>query len=263
MTGKIKWRKIDEQKIRNVVRQFNAKLRRVERTDPHLAPYQPQYLNANSIIKELKQGTRQDYNKLLNRYQRYLREGGERIGETKAGVRRSRWEIREAKLDIATINARRRAELKRHPPSTEKGTMGTVASQNLKPRKDTTEEIPPNRWNDFVASLERQILMSGGRAKAEQYKANYLKALRNTQFGDTLFYSLIERMDAADVVAGYNENERLAFDIPYGHEEYSLLAAELAQSWYDIFKQKGYRLSKEEEEVFQNQQALFELFANS
>ena len=176
----IKWRNKDKTRLSNTVRQFNAKITRTLKKNPELAPYLPERLTVQGLRDKIK--TRQDFNREVNSARRFLKPGAETPVTSAKGIRTTKWEKREVGIKVGVINRRRNRELKKMNPTTEKGTMGTIRENNLRPKKYDIDKIKASDWDMFVYGVEKQIMSGYTAQKNELYKQNFIKAVK-TAFG--------------------------------------------------------------------------------
>lgn len=176
----IKWRNKDKTRLSNTVRQFNAKITRTLKKNPELAPYLPERLTVQGLRDKIK--TRQDFNREVNSARRFLKPGAETPVTSATGIRTTKWEKREVGIKVGVINRRRNRELKKMNPTTEKGTMGTIRENNLRPKKYDIDKIKASDWDMFVYGVEKQIMSGYTAQKNELYKQNFIKAVK-TAFG--------------------------------------------------------------------------------
>lgn len=176
----IKWRNKDKTRLSNTVRQFNAKITRTLKKNPELAPYLPERLTVQGLRDKIK--TRQDFNREVNSARRFLKPGAETPVTSATGIRTTKWEKREVGIKVDVINRRRNRELKKMNPTTEKGTMGTIRENNLRPKKYDIDKIKASDWDMFVYGVEKQIMSGYTAQKNELYKQNFIKAVK-TAFG--------------------------------------------------------------------------------
>lgn len=231
--GLIKWRKADERLLRDTINKFNRKVRRVRATKPEIASIQPETIRSKDIIPELKNLPRSEFNRIINKYKRYLRRGAEGIYTTKQGVNTTLWQKNEIDIAFRTINRRRNIERKKHEPSTYKGTMGSEKELNLRPRKNTVQSILPKNWNEFVSGIERQVVRENREVRYSQYKANYLKAVENILGVNSPVYKRIESMSAEMVVKAYYTNPILQLSFIYDPIEQSEIEGEILDALDD------------------------------
>lgn len=218
-SSRIRWTKNDARTVVNLVRQFNAKITRVSRRNPSLAGIQPERINSQAIQEMLKQMTRRDFNRWLGRTRRYLEKGAELPYTTKQGVKTTVWQFRETTNDFRSINAKRRAELKRLAPSTTKGTMGSIEQLQLRPRKNTIQEVLPKDWERFIANIERQTYSREREIKSSKYQQNYIQAIRNEMGHQPELEDLVRQIDPMDLFDLYAANPLVQIDFVYAPEE--------------------------------------------
>lgn len=176
----IKWRNEDKTRLSNTVRQFNAKITRMLKKNPELAPYLPERLTVQGLRDKIQ--TRQDFNREVKSARRFLKPGAETPVTSATGIRTTRWEKQEVGIKVGVINRRRNRELKEMNPTTEKGTMGTIRENNLRPKKYDIDKIKASDWDMFVYGVEKQIMSGYTAQKNELYKQNFIKAVK-TAFG--------------------------------------------------------------------------------
>lgn len=176
----IKWRNKDKTRLSNTVRQFNAKITRTLKKNPELAPYLPERLTVQGLRDKIQ--TRQDFNREIKSARRFLKPGAETPVTSATGIRTTRWEKREIGIKVGVINQRRNRELKKMNPTTEKGTMGTIRENNLRPKNYDIDKIKASDWDMFVYGVEKQIMSGYTAQKNELYKQNFIKAVK-TAFG--------------------------------------------------------------------------------
>ena len=105
----IKWRKDDEEELRRVVRNFNAKIDRLAKKDPKNKSALPEKMSVRTL-KELID-TRQDLNRELNSMRRFTRRGAEElvsVPDNDYNLEITRWQKNEMSLRNAVINRRRK-----------------------------------------------------------------------------------------------------------------------------------------------------------
>lgn len=210
----IKWRDTDEKALAKAVRKFNAKRTRLIKQVPELEEFLPPKQSTKDIKNAVK--TRRDYNNALNSLERFMRKGTEKPIVTKEGVKTTAYEKKEIEIKVRAINQRRAAELKKAAPSTEKGTMGTVRNNNLKPKKYDIDKIKKSDWKKFVESVEKQSKDSYNVDKYERYKKNFIKGLENV-FGEKgrELIDIVEQINAEKLVQMYYDDPILQIDFIY------------------------------------------------
>lgn len=171
----IRWRKKDTQKITNLVRTFNAKITRTLKAHPEWAEYLPERLTTTDLKNKIQ--TRQDFNRELKSFQRFMQRGAETPFMSQTGIKTTLWEKKEVGYKVAQINRSRTLEAKKANVSTYKGTMGTIESNNLKPKKYDIDNIKKNDWDKYLQTISKQIKSNYKMDKMLKYKENYLRAI--------------------------------------------------------------------------------------
>ena len=109
----IRWRPDDNEQLRKAVKNFNAKISRLERKDPKNKAALPDRVS----VKQLKEmiDTRQDLNRELNALKRFSKRGSEQIidaPENKYNLKMTKWQKEEMTRRTAVVNRRRKQKLK-------------------------------------------------------------------------------------------------------------------------------------------------------
>lgn len=192
----IRWRKSDQEDIANAVRQFNAKITRALKKNPELSVFLPSRITTSVVKGKVK--TRSDLKRELNSLKRFLKKGAEAPVQSSRGVKTTKWEKKEIGIKVGTINRARNREAKKANVSTTKGTMGSIESNNLKPKSYNFDHMNPREWEKYVQTIEKQIMSSYHVEKMNQYKRNYLNSIRgnlgNGEYANRL-YDLVVTLD--------------------------------------------------------------------
>ena len=210
----IKWRESDEKELAKAVRKFNAKRTRLLRQVPELEEFLPAKISTKEIREQVK--TRRDLKNELNSIERFTRKGAEKPIVTKEGIKTTAYEKKEIEIKVRAINARRAAERKRANVSTEKGTMGTIRENNLRPKQVDINKVKKSDWEMFKKSVEKQARDSYFQDKYERYKENFMKGLENA-FGEKgkELQEIVEQIPAEQLTQMYYDNPILQIDFIY------------------------------------------------
>lgn len=171
----IKWRPSDNQRIAARVRAFNGKLTRLINKQPEFQVFLPKRITTQQIREQVK--TRADLNNILNSLSRFSRKGAETPITTNSGIQTTAWQIKEASIRVGVINRKRKAKLKQLNPSTEKGTMGSIEENNLRPKRFNPNKTKPEDWDALIESINKQSRPSYEQQTLERYKENYIKGV--------------------------------------------------------------------------------------
>lgn len=210
----IKWRESDEKALAKAVRKFNAKRTRLINQVPELEEFLPSKISTKEIQERVK--TRRDLKNELNSIERFMRKGAEKPIITKEGIKTTVYEKKEISLKVRAINQRRAAELKKAAPSTEKGTMGTIRENNLKPKQYDIDKIKKSDWKKFVESVEKQSKDSYASDRYDRYKENFIKGLENA-FGEkgSELIEIAKQIDGETLTQMYYDDPILQIDFIY------------------------------------------------
>ena len=230
-TGRIKWTRDDAKKTANLVRQFNAKITRITKKNPSIVKALPERMNSQAIQQMYSQLTRSDFNRWINSTMRFLKRGADEIVTTNAGVKTTRWQLNEIRYNLQRINAERRKRMERLQPSTTKGTMGAIKELELQPRRNLAQNIPTQYWERYVRGIEKQVLSSYASDRAEQYKRNYLTAMRAALGDQPELESILARIPAETVVEAYAQDPDLSIDYLYYEHEIEEAVQNLKEIW--------------------------------
>ena len=228
----IKWRPSDLRRLTNIAKRFNAKLTRTVKKIPEAQYYLPERLNTATIRQTVK--TRQDFNALLNSYERFLAPGAENPYVGKSGLITTYWQKREVGIRVGVINRRRARELKAANPSTLKGTMGTITENNLRPKKYNIDEILPSNWDKFLESVRKQSAASYSFDKMQLLKENYLKSV-DAVFGGAPYanylHELLDNLPPDLFTDAMYDNAYLDIDFVYDEHDMDMVFEKLIAEW--------------------------------
>lgn len=210
----IKWRESDEKALAKAARKFNAKRTRLIKKVPELEEFLPSKISTKEIRERVK--TRRDLKNELNSIERFMRKGAEKPIITKEGIKTTVYEKKEISLKVRAINQRRAADLKKAAPSTEKGTMGTIRENNLKPKQYDIDKIKKSDWKKFVESVEKQSKDSYASDRYDRYKENFIKGLENA-FGEkgSELIEIAKQIDGETLTQMYYDDPILQIDFIY------------------------------------------------
>ena len=109
----IRWKPDDNQELRKAVKNFNAKIRRLEKKDPQNKAALPEKVTVRQL-KELI-STRRDLNRELNALKRFSKKGSEEIidvPDSKYNLKITKWQKEEMTRRAGIINRKRKRRLR-------------------------------------------------------------------------------------------------------------------------------------------------------
>lgn len=236
---KIRWRESDEQELKRVVRNFNAKIRRLEKKNPQMKEYLPKYWDDKEekftdhlSVNQLKSliGTRQDLKRELNALKRFSKRGAEEIvivPNTDYNLKTTKWQKTEMNRRIAGINRRRknRFEEIENIPMMSRGKelgytqgqigMGRVEEVSLKPMNAFTQKMSQTglkwKWRSIMSESKSDYFLESD----FRLRDNYIKGLKTNYDYENIkdIIEEIEGMDIGDFLKKFYA-EGASFEIP-------------------------------------------------
>lgn len=224
----------DDSKLKQLVKAFNKKV-----SDFSHLSFTPDKIKYSDLKSQIK--TRKDYNVIYGIYSRYLKPGSEKSVINSAGVKVSRWLRNELTYGIMRVNAKRRKTIIERDISTERGTMGTIEDNNLRPRNNPKDTLRSRKQFEKVFnSTLRESLSNFADEKAERYKQNYLKMLKNN-FEDIEGYNelvaIIESKSASELVDAYYIDPVLQLSFFYDPKEKEEIMGFALEHWREYENQ--------------------------
>jgi hypothetical protein len=214
----IKWRESDAEKLTKEIERFNAKIYRTRNRHPELASVLPETIkkaDKQKLIQELQAKPRSEFKKELNTLSRFGKKGAEKAIVSKTGNVVTKWEKNEVALKVAQINRERTRERKAvenmdvtsrgSSVGLKRGEMGSERLNELRPKKFDFDKIKGGKeWEKFKASVFKQASPEARDKRMEEYKANYIKGLKNAfgEYADHII-EIIEGLPAENVVKTY------------------------------------------------------------
>ena len=110
----IRWREADDAELKRVVKNFNAKLTRLEKKDPKNANALPERISAAQLRDMIE--TRQDLNRELNALRRFSERGAEELVEVPDNdynLKITKWQKKEMTRREVIVNQKRKKQLER------------------------------------------------------------------------------------------------------------------------------------------------------
>lgn len=214
--AKIRWRQSDIDRITNTVRQFNAAITRELKRNPNFAAVAPERLTTKGLKEQIQ--TRQDFNRLINKYQRFYHDKTSRQIVTNAhGVQTTKWQRKETAIDLRVVNAKRAKARKK--ASAEKGTLNAERSMNKRKRIIDFDSIhTQDSWNKIVKSVENESLSRYDRDEKILYYGNYIGAIL-ARLNNPDIAKKVMKKKADSMIDAYYDNPDLQIDYIYSEED--------------------------------------------
>lgn len=192
--SKIRWRKSDEKELQRIVNNYNAKLRRLEKSRPDLAEFLPSRITKKSAMKSIE--TRADFKRVTASLQRFSQRGAENPVISSRGAKATQWEIDEFKRKQAIENARRTRERKALEAKEVKiagkgqgktrSQMGSVKDNELKPSRKKFENMSQGDWQKAKELMERRLLAGYTEEQRKLMQINYMRGMLHEGYDEEL-----------------------------------------------------------------------------
>lgn len=247
----IKWRKQDREKLRRLVKNFNAKLTRITKKNPAAAAYLPQKLTMKQVKGWI--GTRKDFNRTVKSLQRFAQKGAEAPVKNKFGIITTKWAVKETAINTRIANAQKKRQ---------ESKMGTnplnkkqrIIEETGEPLKNGFEKKKSKKsWENFQEQARRRAKGTFWKEKANRYLTNYKIACdNNLGIYSELVKRLATKFGGLNLYDAYYVDDRLQIDYLYTQMQIELKVIQIM----DAFELQGVSLSAEEETEFSYQLAM-------
>lgn len=250
---KIKWTDDDQKELERVVRNFNAKITRLQKKDPSkILNSLPEGMrvNKNALPEKVrvngykdKNGnyipglkdiikTRQDFNRELNSLKRFSKKGAEKIElvpDTDYNLQVTNWQRKEMNRNRGVVNRRRKERLEMirnisvagHEFTLGELGMGKQAENELKPTTSFYRTMTQTDLKKRYLSLQAERQSQFFTEKDYRVKENYIKALKNN-YGESRVEDIveaIEKMDLREFLDKFMAVDLNKFEFAYGPED--------------------------------------------
>lgn len=245
---KIRWSEQDTNELNRVIKNFNAKVTRLAKSNPAIANILPEKVKTKQV-KELIH-TRQDLKREINMLQRFTKRGAEEIitlDETEHKLRITKWQKTEMNRRIGIINRKRKHRLEQIEATemTSRGKklgytrgqlgMGSALKNALEPMKSfyyTMENFDlKKRWKSILKQSTDEYFTQQDFTMRE----NFINAIKNNfHYVDVSdITSTLESMDIKEFFKVF-QSEGGTFEWSYPDKEKEQEYAEYLRSQYGI-----------------------------
>lgn len=240
--SKIKWNKRDQRETTRIIRNFNAKITRLESQGKSFGI--PEKIG----IKEFKSDiySRADLNRELNRLKRFSKRGVEELIESKTGNLITKWERQEIGRQVQIINAKRTRERKRienteatsrgQKLGMKRGEMEDDRLSDVRKKQFNFNKIRPGReWELFKQAVNEQVSSNFENSKNESYKRNYIASLYSAGLPNANKISaIVSQIPADKVVQIYYSEEQASIDFVYDPMEALMKSELIMEIWQNV-----------------------------
>lgn len=224
----IRWQESDNEALRKAVKNFNAKIKRLEKKNPQLKNVLPEKTSV-AQMRELIE-TRQDLKRELNALKRFSKRGSETIvnvPDNDYNLKTTKWQKEEMTRRIGIINRKRKARLKevQETPLQSRGKdlgytkgqlgMGKQEEVSLTPMRAFTPKMTQYDLKHKFKNIMKESQNAYWHKRDLQLKSNYIKSLEEN-FNPNDVKDIIKRIDRMD----FKEFKKV-FDSEGGNFEWS------------------------------------------
>lgn len=241
----IRWQQSDNEELARVVRNFNAKLKRLEKKNPEMKNALPSKVE----VKQLKEliNTRQDLKRELNSLKRFSKRGSEEIityGNN--NIKITKWQKSELSRKVAIINRRRKTRLEEleQIELTSRGKkvgykrsefgMGSLEKNEYRPMSPLTKSMTQSDVKKKWSSVMKQVQSDYFNKMDYQWRENYITSLEQNYNPNDIkdIVELIKNMDIGDFMSKMR-SEVGSFETSYppDRESYGAYLTDLRTTW--------------------------------
>lgn len=244
---RIKWRESDQRELTKVVKNFNAKITRLQKKDPMNKAALP----AKVSVKELKEliQTRQDLKREINALKRFSRRGAEElvdIPDNYYNLKITKWQKQEMARRVGVINRKRkkRKDLILETEQKQRGKelgytkaqigMGSIQLNEVLPMKVYTPKMEYRDLRERYKSIQKQSQSEYWTTRDMIMRESYLKSLENnfSQSEIDVIYKAIQRMDIGTFLERYYQyGGNFETNYPMNEQQRTEALEELGVMW--------------------------------
>lgn len=194
----IRWQQSDNEQLTKAVKNFNAKIRRLEKKNPDIKNVLPEKISVRQM-KELIE-TRQDLKRELNALKRFSKRGSEEVvtlPDNDYKTKTTKWQKQEMTRRVAVINRKRKKKLEelKEIEQTLRGEslgytkgdigMGRQEEIALKPMNAFTKKMNRKDLNFKFKNIMKESQLTYWDKSDLTLKENYIRSLEeNFQYND-------------------------------------------------------------------------------
>ena len=257
---KIKWTESDNKELARVVKNFNAKIDRLNKKDPSKMLNElpsDMKVNKNALpekvsVRQMKEliKTRQDLKRELNTLKRFSKKGAEKIitvPDTDYNLQVTNWQMKEMNRRVGIINRRRKERLDMIREASVEGHdftlgqlgMGKQAENELRPTTSFYRTMSQTDLKWKWKSLRVEMQSSYFTEKDFRVRDNYIKGLRDNYAEADVkdIIKEIEKMDIKDFLDKFLSVDLNTFEWasgPPNQEDYKAYVNRLKSEWVGV-----------------------------
>lgn len=243
----IRWNESDSQDLRKAVKNFNAKITRLEKKNPEIKNVLPEKVSVAQMKNLIE--TRQDLKRELNALKRFTQRGSEEIVDVPGNdynLKTTKWQKQEMSRRIGVINRKRKQKLKevQETPLKSGGKelgytkgqlgMGKEEEAALNPMNAFTPKMNRSDLNHKFKQIMKESQSSYWDKRDILLKNNYIKSLEeNFNVNDIQdVVNAINDMDYKEFKAIFDsEGKMFEFSYPPDRDTYEQYVEHLKSIW--------------------------------
>ena len=218
------------------VQKYNAKITRLSK-DPR---YQRVTLPTKVDIDEIRASvtSAKDLQREIRNLNKLFTGNALDVIENQEGLRVTRYSYNKAKREAKAANTKRQAELDKYQQnvSMERGNLHTLKELDIKPMKFDFSRMSERQWKSFSRSVEKQARSNYTDRKAQLYKENYLRAVKN-QLGPYAkeIFQFVSTIPARQLYDDYFVQEEYELDYIYSLNDMAERANKILLTWRERY----------------------------
>lgn len=232
--SKIKWRDIDEARLKREVKNYNTKINRVLKKDPGAVEYLPTKKSIAAEREKAKSGTRKEFEFQSKWTRAFTEKGGEKLVTNQLGAKVTASELKYAKELVRRENIKKGLKRSKSDERIRKGFGDPDKAFETRKRNLMFEAKTQKEFDVFVAALEKRMSSSYTQKSLELFKQNYLKGVRNIGLYGVELLQLLKEADPLTIFNAVQANPDLAIKEYYSPEERVIIANYQEGQWFKI-----------------------------
>jgi len=243
----IRWSQSDEAELKRVVKNFNAKLTRLQKKDPKTAGALPDRVSAAQLRDMIE--TRQDLNRELNALRRFSQRGAEELitaPENDYNLQITKWQKEEINRRIGVINRKRADRLKKTQDIEARSRgeklgytkgqvgMGRAEEHSLQPIKGFTPKMNRQDLDKKFRQIIKESQSGYWDKRDEILRGNYIKSLERNFNPEDIeeIIDKIKNMDFSDFREVFEaEGGNFELSYPPDRDSYDAYLTGLESIW--------------------------------
>ena len=244
----IRWSEADEAELRRVVKNFNAKISRLEKKDPENKSVLPEKVTAAQLKGMIE--TRQDLKRELNSLQRFSQRGAEEIvdiPDNDYNLKITKWQKKEMIRAEVIVNQKRKRQLERvsdidmtsrgESLGYKKGQIGMGKAERiaLEPVRAFTPSQNRRDVNKRFRQLRKESVSTYWDKRNELMRKNYIAEIERN-FPEAMVKDVVEKIremefDDFRKVFEAEDQGKFQFNYPLNKSDQEKYASALRSIW--------------------------------